>query len=158
MCTCFPKEPSLIEAAGEEDRGLGEGHEEITDCEVDNEHVGRCPQASAPARIRRCQEGFPEGLSLPYPMTMHVHIHIHMCISELHVNICTGVSQIHMHIYAHTCASNPHVPSHMSVQTDREELLGHRPISLSSRCLLHTTGAKSCGLSGHPQGVSLGLR
>jgi hypothetical protein len=43
----------LVEAADKEDGRLGEGHEEVTGREVDNEHVGGGPQASAPVRVRR---------------------------------------------------------------------------------------------------------
>lgn len=59
--TCFSKEPLLIEAAGEEDGGLSEGHEEIADREVDNEHVGRRPEASAPGRGQMLSGGASSG-------------------------------------------------------------------------------------------------
>lgn len=64
MSTCLSKEPLLIKAAGEEDRGLGEGHEEVADREVDNEHVGRCPEASAPVRGQKLSGGSSAGESL----------------------------------------------------------------------------------------------
>lgn len=64
MSTCLPEEPPLIEAAGEEDRGLGEGHEKVADCEVDNEHVGGCPEASGPVKGRKLSGG-ASALELP---------------------------------------------------------------------------------------------
>lgn len=50
-----------MEAAGEEDRGLGEGHEKVTDREVDNEHVGRCPESSAPVEGQKLSGGASAG-------------------------------------------------------------------------------------------------
>ena len=74
--TCLPKEPPLMEAAGKEDGRLGEGHEEVADSEVDDEHVGGCPEASGPvrarSRIRRC---VCRGASLGYTRA-HTHTRV----------------------------------------------------------------------------------
>lgn len=91
MSTCRPKEPPLIEAAGEDDRSLGERHEEVADCEVDNEHVGRCPEASAPVRGQKLSGGASTGEP---PSITHAHMHIHTwtCAHRpmhMHTYVCT---------------------------------------------------------------------
>lgn len=49
FCVTFsPKNPSLVHAVDEENGSLGETHEEVCDCQVDDENVGRRPQAPAP--------------------------------------------------------------------------------------------------------------
>lgn len=82
VSTCFSKEPLLIEAAGEEDGGLSEGHEEVADCEVDNEHVGRCPEASAPGRGQMLSGGASSG-ELPSNTCAHACIPMHTCVLAL---------------------------------------------------------------------------
>lgn len=47
--TFLPKDPVLVHAGNEEDGCLRETHEEVCDCQINNENVGWCPQASAPA-------------------------------------------------------------------------------------------------------------
>lgn len=61
-----------MEAADEEDRGLGEGHEKVADRKVDNEHVGGCPEASGPAKGWKLSGGASAG---ELPRTMHAHVH-----------------------------------------------------------------------------------
>lgn len=103
VSTCLPKEPLLIEAAGEEDRGLRERHEEVADGKVDNEHVCRCPQASAPVRSERDGACFPvppelwgPSLALSYSC-MHIHTHADMLNVRGHTNmLCTHI-QPHTH-------------------------------------------------------------
>lgn len=48
-CTFLPKDPVFVHAVDEEDGRLRETHEEVCDCQINNENVGWCPQASAPA-------------------------------------------------------------------------------------------------------------
>lgn len=47
--TFLPKYPPLVHAGGEEDGRLGDAHQQVGDGQVDDEHVGRRPQAAAPA-------------------------------------------------------------------------------------------------------------
>lgn len=82
VSTCFSKEPLLIEAAGKEDGGLSEGHEEVADGEVDNEHVGRRPEASAPGRGRLLSGGASAG-ELPANTCAHACVPIHTCVLAL---------------------------------------------------------------------------
>lgn len=49
MVTFLSKDPPLVHAGGEEDGRLGEAHQQVGDGQVDDEHVGRRPQAAAPA-------------------------------------------------------------------------------------------------------------
>lgn len=76
VSTCLPKEPLLIDAAGEEDGGLGEGHEEVADCEVDDEHVGRSPEPSAPVRGQKLSGGASAG-ELPSNTCAHTCMLVH---------------------------------------------------------------------------------
>lgn len=82
VSTCFSKEPLLIEAAGEEDGGLSEGHEEVADREVDNEHVGRSPEASAPGRGQMLSGGASAG-ELSSNTCAHACIPMHTCVLAL---------------------------------------------------------------------------
>lgn len=61
VSTCLSKEPLLVDAADKEDGGLGEGHEEVADCEVDDEHVGGSPEPSAPVRGQKLSGGASAG-------------------------------------------------------------------------------------------------
>lgn len=105
MPTCLPKEPLLVEAAGKEDRGLSERHEEVADCQVDDEHVCRCPQASIPVRseeVRACMP-IPPGLwkaslTLSYP---HMHINTHATMLAIHRH--TDVLCMHTQPHTHAC-------------------------------------------------------
>lgn len=45
----------FVHAGDEEDRRLSETHEEICHCQINNEDVGWCPQAPAPAQKTRTQ-------------------------------------------------------------------------------------------------------
>lgn len=52
MCACvtfLPKDPSLVHAGEEEGGCLSKAHEEVCDCQVNDENIGWCPQAPAPA-------------------------------------------------------------------------------------------------------------
>lgn len=40
----------FVHAGDEEDGSLGETHEEVCHCQINNEDVGWCPQAPTPAR------------------------------------------------------------------------------------------------------------
>lgn len=46
--TFLPEDPPLVHAGGEEDGRLGDAHQQVGDGQVDDEHVGRRPQAAAP--------------------------------------------------------------------------------------------------------------
>lgn len=100
VSTCLPKEPPLIEAAGKENRSLGKGHEEVADCEVDDEHVGRHPEASAPVRGWKSSEGASAG-ELPSLTPVHTLTHTYNMPTYMHMT---------------------------NVHALRGELLGHRPI------------------------------
>ncbi len=47
--TFFPKDPSLVHAGDEECGRLSQTHEEVCDCQVNDENIGWCTQAPAPA-------------------------------------------------------------------------------------------------------------
>lgn len=52
LCACvtfISKDPSFVHAGDEEDRRLGETHEEVRDSKVNDENVGWGPQTPAPA-------------------------------------------------------------------------------------------------------------
>lgn len=74
MPTCLPEEPPLVEAAGEDHRGLGEAHEEITDREIDDEHVGGCPEAPGPVRATLSEAHL---LGSTPPLWVHTHTCTH---------------------------------------------------------------------------------
>lgn len=124
VSTCLPKEPLLIEAAGKEDRGLRERHEEVADGEVDNEHVCRCLQASAPVRSEEGRACFPlppelwgPALTLRYSC-MHMHTHADTLNVRGHTNmLCMQYNPTH-------------------IKRPWLGLLGHRRVSQSSRCHL----------------------
>lgn len=61
--TCFSKDPPLVHAGGEEDRSLGDAHEQVRDRQVDDEHVGRRPQTATPA-TRKTRSGVNKHLYL----------------------------------------------------------------------------------------------
>lgn len=154
MSTCLPKEPPLIEAAGEDDRGLGEGHEEVTDRKVDNEHVGRRPEASAPVRVETVRRCFCWKAS---PHCGCTHTHVHMYTHHMHTHIhaharmrthtctcactrtrtcthpCTGThacthAHVHARTHAHACArahAHTSMNTHAHVLSYRHEQLGH---------------------------------
>lgn len=46
--TFLPEDPPLVHAGGEEDGRLGDAHQQVGDGQVNDEHVGRRPQAAAP--------------------------------------------------------------------------------------------------------------
>lgn len=47
--TLLSEDPPLVHAGGEEDGRLGDAHQQVSDGQVDDEHVGRRPQAATPA-------------------------------------------------------------------------------------------------------------
>ncbi len=51
MCVCgtfLSKDPSLVHAGGEENGRLSDTHQQVCDCQVNDEHVGWGPQAATP--------------------------------------------------------------------------------------------------------------
>ena len=48
--TFLPEDPALVHAVGEEGGRLRDAHQEVRDGQINDEYVGRCSQASAPAR------------------------------------------------------------------------------------------------------------
>ena len=47
--TFLSKDPPLVHAGGEEDGRLSDAHQQVCDRQVNDEHIGRCPQAATPA-------------------------------------------------------------------------------------------------------------
>ncbi len=104
--TFLSKDPPLVHAGGEEDGRLGDTHQQVCDRQVNDEHVGRRPQAVSPATHTHTH-------THAHTQT-HTHTHTH---THKHTHKHTH-THTHMHTHKHTRKhTHTHTHTHMHTHT-----------------------------------------